>query len=124
MMHRLVQLVALAVIAGCATERVYPGPARPSAEIALIVGDPSINAGLPLVAVIRKVDEHKVSFVYSRVTVTPGNHALLIDCVMSAAHTTTRFVIDADVAAGRRYLLVADSAPGNQRCGAVRLEER
>jgi len=124
MMRRLATVVGLAVLGACATDRVYPGPERPSAEIALIAGAPSINAGLPLAAVIRKVDEHRVRFGYSRVAVTPGSHVLLIDCLMAAAHTTTRFAIEADVEAGQHYLLVADSAPGNQRCGAVRLDER
>jgi len=123
-MRRVAAVVGLALLGACATERAYPGAVRPPSELALIAGAPSINAGLPVAAVIRKVDEHKVGFGYSRVTVAPGTHELLIDCLMASAHTTTRFVIPVDVAAGRRYRLVADSAPGNQRCSAVRLEER
>jgi hypothetical protein len=123
-MPRATAVLVLSILCGCATERAYEGPARAPAELALIEGAPRINAGLPLAAVIRKVDAQPVGFGYSRVTVAPGRHLLLIDCVMSTTHTTTRFEIAAEVAAGRRYVLVADSSPGNQRCGAVRLEAR
>ena len=123
-MRRVAAAAGLVALVGCATERDYDGPPRPAAEVALIAGAPSINAGLPLAAVIRKVDAHVVGFGYSKVTVPPGRHVLLVDCVMAMAHTTTRFEIAAEVAAGQRYVLVADSAPGNQRCSGVRLEPR
>jgi hypothetical protein len=120
--RRAALALALAAVGGCATERGYEGPVRPAAELALIEGSPRINAGLPLAAIIRKVDARRVGIGYSRVTVAPGRHLLLVDCVMAATHSTARFEIAAEVGAGRRYVLVADSAPGNQRCGAVRLE--
>jgi hypothetical protein len=123
-MSRYAAIVALVVLGACATERVYQGPVRPPRELALIEGAPRINAGLPIAAVIRKVDERRIRFGYSRVTVAPGSHVLLIDCLMAEARTTTRFEIEVDVEEGRRYRLVADSAPGNQRCSAVRLEAR
>jgi hypothetical protein len=114
---------ALALLVGCATQRVYPGPARPAAELAVIEGAPRLSAGLPLAALLRKVDDSVVGVGYSRVMVAPGTHRVLVDCVLSAAHTTTRFELDIETYAGRRYVLIADSAPGNQRCGAVRVEE-
>lgn len=117
-------LLAVLLLGGCATERGYEGPARPSAELAIIEGAPRVNAGLPLAPLLRKVDERVVGVGYSRVQVAPGTHRVLVDCVMAAEHTTTRFELAIETYPGRRYLLVADSAPGNQRCGEVRVEER
>ena len=117
-------LALTAAVSGCATAQLYDGPARPAAEYARIDGDPRINAGLPLTAVIRKVDAHTTGIAYARYAVEPGPHLLLIDCIMTATHVTDRFELAVEVAAGHRYALVADAAPGNQRCGAVRLEPR
>jgi hypothetical protein len=121
---RAALLAGLALLAGCATERNYEGPARPAAELATIEGAPRVNAGLPLAPLLRKVDDRVVGVEYWRVTVLPGTHHVLVDCVMSETHTTTRFPLDIETYAGRRYVLVAESAPGNQRCGAVRVDER
>ncbi len=119
-----IALVALALAAGCATEKAYDGPPRPAAELAIIEGAPPLNAGLPLAPVLRKVDDRAVGVGYSRVAVVPGTHRVLVDCVMAQAHTTTRFELDIETFPGRRYVLVADSAAGNQRCGDLRVEER
>jgi hypothetical protein len=113
-----------ALAAGCATERAYEGPPRPAAELAVIEGAPPLNAGLPLAPILRKVDDRVVGVGYSRVTVAPGTHRVLVDCVMAQTHATTRFELDIEAYAGRRYVLVAESAAGNQRCGDVRVEER
>jgi len=43
---------------------------------------------------------------------------------MSQTHTTTRFELSVETYPGHRYVLFAESAPGNSRCGAVRIEER
>ncbi len=117
-------LAALVLLAGCATERSYEGPARPAAELATIEGAPRLNAGLPLAPLLRKVDDRVVGVEYSRVTVLPGTHHVLVDCVMPETHSTTRFQLEIETYPGRRYVLVAQSAPGNQRCGAVRVDER
>jgi hypothetical protein len=124
MRRSVMPALALALAAGCATERAYEGPARPAAELAVIEGAPPLNAGLPLAPVLRKVDDRVVGVGYSRVTVAPGTHRVLVDCVMSQSHTTTRFELEIEAFAGRHYVLVADSAPGNQRCGDVRVDER
>jgi hypothetical protein len=116
--------LALALLGGCATEHFYEGPALPADELAVIEGAPSVNAGLPLAPIIRKVDERVVRFGHSRVAVAPGTHRVLVDCVMAETHSTTRFELSIETYAGRRYVLVPDSAPGNQRCGAVRVDER
>jgi hypothetical protein len=113
-----------ALAASCATEQAYEGPSRPAAELAVIEGAPSLNAGLPLAPILRKVDDRVVGVGYSRVTVAPGTHRVLVDCVMAQTHATTRFELDIEAYAGRRYVLVAESAAGNQRCGDVRVDER
>ena len=116
--------VGAAVLAGCATEQLYAGPARGAAGIALIEGDPRINAGLPLTAVIREVDGRVLGLASSRVALEPGRHVLLVDCTMAETRSTTRHELKVEVEAGSRYRLGADSAPGNRSCGAVRLEAR
>ena len=117
-------VAGLVLLGGCATERSYDGPARPAGELATIEGAPRVNAGLPLAPLLRKIDDRVVGVGYSRVTVLPGTHHVLVDCVMAESHTTTRFDLEIETYAGRRYVLVGESAPGNQRCGAVRVDER
>ncbi len=124
MRRRTLGLLPLLLLAACVVERDYVGPERPVAELARIEGAPRLNAGLPLAPVIRKVDERVVSFRSPSVLVLPGSHRLLVDCVMAATRTTTRFELIVETYPGRRYVLRADSAPGNQRCGSVQVDER
>lgn len=112
------------LLAGCATERAYDGARRPKDEIASIVGAPALNAGLPIEAIIRKVDATVIGVVYTHVQVLPGPHTILVDCLMPAEHTTVRFVLELEAEAGARYVLVPESAPGNHSCGEVRVERR
>lgn len=120
-MNRAALALLLGVaLAGCATQRAYPGPERPVGELARIDGSPALNAGLPIAAIIRKVDEVHVGVGYSRVLVAPGPHTLLVDCLIKAEHTTTRFEVKVDVSAGDRYVLRPESAPGNHVCAEVR----
>lgn len=124
-MRCLCVLAALALpLAGCATMRGYEGPARAGRDVAVIVGSPPISAGLPLAAVLRKVDERVVVLGYSKVAVEPGEHRVLVDCVMAATHSTTRHELKFEAYSGRRYVLVPESAPGNAACGGVRVDER
>ena len=116
--------VGAALAAGCATERLYTGPARAPAEVAIVDGDPRINAGLPLTAVLREVDGRVLALATSRVALEPGRHVLLVDCIMAETRSTTRHELEVEVEAGGRYRLAADSEPGNRRCGAVRLKAR
>lgn len=123
-MRRLAAVALTSCLAGCATAQLYEGPSRPAAELARIDGDPRISAGLPLAAVIRKVDARATGITAAHIAVTPGPHRLLIDCILAATHSTARFELEVEVEAGQRYRLIAEAAPGNQRCGAVRLEPR
>jgi hypothetical protein len=121
---RLAALALLAALGGCATARVYDGAVRPADELARIDGAPRFSAGLPIAAVIRKVDATVLSTGYSRASVAPGPHTVLIDCHVYAAHTTTRFELTIDAEAGSRYVLVPVSAAGNRACEAVHVEAR
>jgi hypothetical protein len=121
-MRRLwVLLLCVLGLAGCATDRGYEGPVRPARELAVIEGAPRINAGLPLVPAIRKVDDHVLEWKYSSVEVLPGEHRVLVDC--SREQSTTRFELYVIARAGHRYVLVAESSPGNHSCESVRIEE-
>jgi hypothetical protein len=115
---------AAITVAGCATQRGYDGPSKPPRDLAVIVGSPPISAGLPLAAVLRKVDDRVVVLGYSKVAVEPGEHHVLVDCVMAATHATTRHELKFEVYPGRRYVLVPESAPGNAACGSVHVDER
>jgi hypothetical protein len=118
----LTALASLATLAGCGTFAGYEGE-RP-ADVATIHADPRFNAGLPTTVSIRRIDEREVGMRYSRVQLAPGPHRLLVDCTMQATRTTSRHELQVELAPGGSYRLVADSAPGNQRCGEVRLESR
>ena len=123
-MKRAIAWICLAVgMAGCGTERAYEGPDRSSAEQALIIGDPQVTSGLPIKAVIRKVDAQVPRFGYSSVAVLPGKHEVLVDCVM-ANHSAVRFPLIIEAEAGRRYVLRAQTTPGNRTCADVTVDVR
>jgi len=123
--RRLLALAAVALVgtlaAGCATQKVYEGPVKPRGDLARIDGSPALNAGLPIQAILRKVDKTEIGVRFSRVLVEPGVHELLVDCLIPAAHTTTRFELSIDVSAGDHYVLEPESAPGNKVCSEVRI---
>jgi hypothetical protein len=121
-MKRLVAPLALLALSGCGTFAAYDG-ARPD-DAATIHADPRFNAGLPMTVSIRRVDEREVAMRYSRVRLAPGAHRLLVDCTLLETRATSRHVLEVEVEPGGQYRLVAESAPGNQRCGEVRLQAR
>lgn len=124
-MRRLaVASLVLATLAGCGTARVYDGPKQPASELARIDGDPALNAGLPIAALIRKVDDKTIGVGYSHALVAPGKHLVLVDCLVKASHVTTRFELTLEASAGERYVLVPESAPGNQNCADVHIHTR
>ena len=116
-------LCLCAVLSACGTEKAYQGADQPSAQQALIIGDPQVTSGVPIKAVIRKVDDHVPGFGMSTIAVLPGRHEVLVDCVMSN-HSAVRFPLVIEAQAGRRYVLVAQSTPGNRTCAEVRIDER
>jgi hypothetical protein len=122
MTQRFLVLLPLLALAGCGTFAAYDG-ARP-ADVATVHADPRVNAGLPMTVSIRRVDGREVAMRYSRVQVAPGRHRLLVDCTLLATRAVSRHVLEVELEPGGQYRLVAESAPGNQRCGEVRLEAR
>ena len=114
---------AFALLAACATFQGYEGPARPAAGTAIIHGDAKLRAQLPLALVIRAVDGREVNLRYSSVSVTPGHHALIVDCqVGGAAGSTSRHHLEFDADGGASYRLRAEMRPGNASCERVYLE--
>lgn len=89
---------------------------------AYLSADPRINAGLPVVVALRKIDEIEVDPLHSRAALAPGDHHLIIDCTVAQTQSTTRFLIDLDAESGAHYRLVADLEPGNRACKDVRIE--
>lgn len=109
---------------GCMTQQSYEGPRLPADEVAHISGDLRLTAGAPMSVILRKVDDRVLGLSESGVDVLPGPHRLLVDCLIRETSSTSRHSIDAEVAAGRRYKLVAEFAPGLRECESVRLEVR
>ncbi len=113
-------LLALAVLmAGCATERAYDGPSLPAGERAIVRADPVVSAGLPVQIRIRRVDGREIGLSASKVELPAGSHVLLVDCRVAESGSLRRFTVDAELASGRDYRLVADATARN--CEAVRL---
>lgn len=122
MKWRAIALVGCGLLQGCMTLQGYDGERRSVEELAHISGDPRVTAGSPVTAVLRQVDRLPLSVGQSSVDVLPGEHRLLVDCRVAETESVSRHALDVDVGAGRRYKLVADTAPGLRGCSAVRLE--
>jgi hypothetical protein len=123
MKWRIACLIIVFAVAACETEQGYRGPPLNPDDLATISGAPKVTMGVPIKAVIRKIDNQVMRFGYSSVQVLPGRHELLVDCVM-ANHAAVRFPITVEVRRRHRYVLVAQSAAGNQSCEDVTVEER
>jgi hypothetical protein len=113
--------LALWVLGGCARELLYPGPQMAREDVARIIGDPKINAGLPMAAVLREVDDHVIGWNVNTVEVMPGAHRVLVDCVVGSQ--TVRFAINVNAIAGYRYQTHAEPEIGNRSCANVTLVE-
>ena len=112
------------MLAACESLAVYDGDHRPKGELAQILGDSRINAGLPIAIVIRSVDETELGLRYRGALVLPGEHDLLIDCTVTESHHISRHHLHVDVDAGVKYRVVADTGPGNRECRDVQLVSR
>ncbi len=110
-------------LVACATFHAYDGPALPTREVAIVSGSSKFRAATPLALIIRAVDDRTVDVRYSAVALTPGRHALIVDCQLGTEPgTASRHSIDVDVGAGDRYRLRAEMQPGNRACASVELE--
>ena len=118
-MMRTVLALALVLASACTTERAYSGPALPRGETAIVRADPAFSAGLPVSLRLRKADNQKTAFLASGVELPAGHHSLLVDCRVLESGVTRRFVVEADLEAGREYRLVARATARN--CDAVEL---
>ncbi len=111
--------VLAALAAGCATERLYPGPELPPGQAAVVRADPALSAGLPVTVRLRQVDGRDLPLSSSRVELAPGAHELLVDCRVRESESVARFTLAVELEAGGRYRLVAEATARN--CEAVRL---
>ena len=122
-MHNSQLLCVLSLgLAGCMTQQAYDGPKLSSKDVAHISGDLRFTAGLPVSALLRQVDGRTLSVGQSGVDVMPGDHVLLVDCVVQDPSSTSRFELNISVAAGERYRLVPETGTERQGCVAVHLE--
>lgn len=119
---RFVSLLLPLGLCACMTQQAYDGPRLASDEVAHIGGDLRFNAGLPILALLRQVDGRTLSVSQSGVDVLPGEHSLLVDCVVQETGNTSRYELEVSVSAGGRYRLVAETGPGQRDCVAVHLE--
>ena len=111
---------ALVLQQGCMTLKAYDGSSRPATELARVQGDYKVRAGAPVSLLLRQVDGLAVDVRYSAVDLLPGNHSLLIDCAVNGA-AASRHRLQVDLVAARRYVIVAETGPGNRECTDVRL---
>jgi hypothetical protein len=122
MSARVVAAIAVAIVcSGCMTAQVYDGPPRGKDEVARISGDLRITAGAPLTVILREVDDRPLTVGQNAVDVLPGSHRLLVDCRIAETESVTRHSIEAEVSAGRRYKLAAETGPGLRECTNVTL---
>jgi hypothetical protein len=110
---------AAVAAAGCGSLQAYEGARAPAGERAVVRADPAVSAGLPVEVILRKVDDYEVPVRSTSVELRPGSHRFVVDCRVREAGVVTRFVIDAEVDAGRSYRLVADATA--RGCLAVEL---
>lgn len=113
-------LAAAALLAGCGTLQAYEGSRLPAGERAVVHADPSVSAGLPVEVILRKVDDFEVPVSKTSVELRPGPHRFIVDCRVREAGVVTRFVVDAEVAAGSSYRLVADATA--RGCRSVEMQ--
>jgi hypothetical protein len=123
MMRGLSLMLAASVVVGCATGQSYEGERLARDEVAKIVGDLRFTAGAPVSVILRKVDDYEVGVGQSAVEVLPGKHQLLVDCRIAETSSVTRLSVEAEVYAGERYRLVAETGPGMKECASVALEQ-
>jgi hypothetical protein len=122
-MRRVLASMLVALIAtGCATGQSYEGERRARDEVAKISGDLRVTAGAPVTVILRKVDGYELGLGENSVEVLPGKRQLLVDCRIAETSSTTRLSIEAEVYAGERYRLVAETGPGLRGCASVSLE--
>ena len=119
---RTLILLMLAATAACTTQRVYPGSGSSPEGHAIVRADPAFSAGLPVQVRLRKAGERRISLGASAIELPPGRHSLLVDCRVQESGVTRRFVVEADLEAGREYRLVARASTRN--CDAVELIEQ
>ena len=120
--RRIALLSPLLGLCACMTQQGYDGPRRTSDEVAHISGDLRFNAGIPVSALLRQVDGRTLSVSQSGVDVMPGEHSLLVDCVVQETGNTSRYELKVEVYAGERYRLVPETGTGQRDCVAVHLE--
>lgn len=119
---RTLFVATLLSLCGCMTQQAYDGPKLARDEVAHISGDLRFTAGAPVSALLRQVDGRVLGISQSGVDVDPGSHELLVDCVVRETGSTSRFSLNIDVFAGRRYRLVPETGPAREGCIAVHLE--
>lgn len=107
-------------LSGCMTMQAYEGRRLPADEIARVQGDYKVRAGAPMSLLLRQVNGQTVDMRFSAVDVLPGPHTLLVDCVMDGT-TASRHRLEVDLVADRRYVITAETTPGNRECTDVRL---
>ena len=116
---RIPIFLAAALTAGCTTAQVHEDSGPQPNGTAIVRADPVFSAGLPVQLRLRKADDRKIGMLASAVELPAGHHSLLVDCRLLASGVTRRFMVDADLEAGREYRLVARASARN--CDAVEL---
>jgi hypothetical protein len=107
-------------LAGCSTLAAYPGAPLPASELALIKGDPKFRIN-PVAAYLRSIDGVALADTQAAAKVSPGEHELVADCVVSESGDRRRVQLKVVVSAGESYTLEPQLGSANQACVDVRL---
>ncbi|MCW8846940.1 MAG: hypothetical protein OQK99_13990 [Gammaproteobacteria bacterium] len=113
-----VAMCLCATLLACSTQQAYEGSARPATEVALIKGDPKFRLA-PVATFIRSVDGVAMGDTQASVEVLPGEHELVVDCVVSSSGDRHRVHLQAVVEAGESYRLEPQMGSANQACVGV-----
>jgi hypothetical protein len=117
----VLSILGLALV-GCATGKSYEGAKLPADEVGRIIGDYRFTAGVPVSAILLKVDDYEVPLSQHAVDVIPGKHTILVDCRVAETRSVSRFTLEAEIYEGERYRLVPQTGPAMRSCSAVTLE--
>jgi len=119
-LRALGKALVLAMLSACATHQAYEGPERDSSELAFIQGDPKFRMA-PVAALLRSVDGRGLKDVQASAALLPGEHVLIVDCVVEESGDRQRIQLQVVVEAGKRYRLEAQLVTANQYCETVKL---
>jgi hypothetical protein len=123
MFNRVLLLIMLTSLNGCASLRVTGAEGLSAQQLAHVSSDYRVRAGAPVSVYLRSVDGQSLQFWQHAADIEAGPHRLLVDCSVRASNKLSRHELNVSLEAGVYYSLRAE-ASDQQGCTRVILEER